>query len=74
RGDACVGLAAPKRTPKRETSIDCWDNAVAESFFATLKREVNLLPETGRQDACGQGVKRFSALSIPCPQGIVMTL
>ncbi|MDR1229293.1 MAG: integrase core domain-containing protein, partial [Azoarcus sp.] len=39
RGDACVGLAAPKRTPKRETSIDCWDNAVAESFFATLKRE-----------------------------------
>ena len=33
-------LVAKGITPSMSRSGDCWDNAVAESFFATLKREL----------------------------------
>lgn len=33
-------LAARGITPSMSGSGDCWDNAIAESFFATLKREL----------------------------------
>ena len=35
---------------------DCWDNAVAESFFATLKREMN--------DADNLGSRSIGALQV----------
>ena len=33
-------LAAHDMIPSMSRTGDCWDNAVAESFFATLKREL----------------------------------
>ncbi len=39
-GDYQKALAAAGITPSMSRKGDCWDNAVAESFFATIKREL----------------------------------
>ncbi len=39
-------LAAHGIARSMSRSGDCWDNAVAESFFSTIKRE--LMPEAGQ--------------------------
>ena len=40
---------------------DCWDNAVAESFFATMKREVDEIDrlESRAQAFVGDYIDRF---------------
>ena len=39
-GDYQARLAAVGGVPSMSRRGDCWDNAVVESFFATLKREL----------------------------------
>ena len=39
-GDYQARLAAAGIVPSMSRRGDCWDNAVVESFFATLKREL----------------------------------
>ncbi len=55
---------------------DCWDNAVAESFFATLKTELNTHVFASRQEARTSvveyihyynGVRRHSSNKYVCP-------
>ena len=40
--DVCRALEIHKITPSMSAKGCCWDNAVAESFFSTLKHELDL--------------------------------
>ena len=48
-------LDAADLTPSMSRRGDCWDNAVPESFFATLEKELldrNLFASRGGEDHC----------------------
>ncbi len=48
---------------------DCWDNAVAESFFATLEFELHtIVRNTCRTPTGGQDAPTFDLTTTPTPQ------
>ena len=49
-GDYRDALKALGAVASMSRKGDCWDNAVAESFFSTLKREVEEIDSLGSHD------------------------
>ena len=52
-------LAAAQLVPSMSRKGNCWDNAVAESFFGTLKRELDLRRPFPSFEAARQAVSAY---------------